>query len=587
MARRLDARAADFEAQFSALISTKRETEEDVAAAVRAIISDVRLRGDAALIELSQRFDRVTLDAETLRLTADEIGAARAQTTLEQRAALDIAAQRIETYHRRQLPKDDSFTDETGATLGWRWTALDSVGLYVPGGTASYPSSVLMNAVPAKVAGVARIVMVTPASGGAINPLVLEAARRAGITEIYRIGGAQAVAALAFGTQTIAPVDKIVGPGNAYVAAAKREVFGKVGIDSVAGPSEILVVADGQNNPDWIAADLLSQAEHDTSSQSILITDDAEFATEVEQSVARALETLPRKEIAGASWSGNGAIIVVADLKDAASLANRIAPEHLEIATENPGDLLKLVRHAGAIFLGRNTPEAMGDYIAGPNHVLPTARTARFSSGLSVLDFMKRTTLLSCESKTINAIGPAAITLAEAEGLDAHAVYRRAAERQTMSENYRIATIDLDERTVVRRTREIEQEREIAIYDLLEANLFHPLESAGGPYKLILSVEDNRLVFDIRLEDGREDGRVQLPLSSFRRVIKDYFLICESYFKAIRNAPPSQIETLDMSRRSVHNEGSELLREQLKDKIEIDFDTARRLFTLCVLHLKG
>lgn len=421
MARKLDARAPGFEAAFSALISAKRETEDDVAAAVRAIIADVRARGDAALIELSKRFDKVELKPETLRISAEEIDAAEKQCSKAALNALDIAAKRIETYHRRQLPKDDSFTDETGATLGWRWTALDSVGLYVPGGTASYPSSVLMNAIPARVAGVSRIVMVTPASGGKINPLTLAAAKRAGVSEIYRIGGAQAVAALAFGTSTIAAVDKIVGPGNAYVAAAKREVFGHVGIDSVAGPSEILVIADSKNNPDWIAADLLSQAEHDTSSQSILITDDAKFAGAVEEAVTRALATLPRKDIASASWNDHGAIITVAKLEDAAALSNRVAPEHLEIATENPQSLLPLIRHAGAIFLGRNTPEAMGDYIAGPNHVLPTARTARFSSGLSVLDFVKRTTLLSCTPQTIAAIGPDAIALAEAEGLDAHA----------------------------------------------------------------------------------------------------------------------------------------------------------------------
>jgi histidinol dehydrogenase len=421
MARRLDASAPDFEAAFDKLIHSKRESDEDVAAGARAIIADVRARGDTALIELSQKFDHVTLTAATLKLTQAEIDAAEAQCSKEALAALDVAAKRIEAYHRRQLPKDESFTDDTGATLGWRWTALDSVGLYVPGGTASYPSSVLMNAIPARVAGVARIAMVTPASGGAINPLVLAAAKRAGISEIYRIGGAQAVAALAYGTETIAPVDKIVGPGNAWVAAAKREVFGIVGIDSIAGPSEILVVSDAQSNPDWIAADLLSQAEHDTSSQSILITDDADFATKVESAVERALALLPRKDIAGASWRDNGAIIVVGKLEDAAGLVDRIAPEHLEIATANPDALLAKVRHAGAIFLGRHTPEAMGDYIAGPNHVLPTSRTARFSSGLSVLDFMKRTTLLACTPATLNAIGPAAITLAEGEGLEAHA----------------------------------------------------------------------------------------------------------------------------------------------------------------------
>ena len=421
MARRLDASAPNFESAFAALLDGTRETKEDVANAVRAIIVDVRARGDEALIELSKRFDKVTLTPQTLRLGADEIAAAEAQCSAETLKALDVAAKRIETYHRRQLPKDDSFTDETGATLGWRWTPLDSVGLYVPGGTASYPSSVLMNAVPARVAGVSRIAMVTPASGGRINPLVLGAAKRAGVSEIYRVGGAQAVAALAYGTRMIAPVDKIVGPGNAYVAAAKREVFGTVGIDSIAGPSEILVVSDAGSDPDWIAADLLSQAEHDTSSQSILVTDDAAFADKVEAAVTRALETLPRKDIASASWRNFGAIIVIANLDDAPALVNRIAPEHLEIATDDPERLLKRVKHAGAIFLGRHTPEAMGDYIAGPNHVLPTSRTARFSSGLSVLDFMKRTTLLSCIPLTIQTVGPDAIALAEAEGLEAHA----------------------------------------------------------------------------------------------------------------------------------------------------------------------
>jgi histidinol dehydrogenase len=421
MSRWLDAREAGFEAEFAALISMKRENDTDVSGAVRAIISDVRARGDAALVELSARYDRVRLTPETLRLSAADIDAARAQCSPAALAALDVAAKRIEAYHRRQVPTDIMYTDEAGVRLGWRWTALDSVGLYVPGGTASYPSSVLMNAIPAVVAGVKRIVMVSPATGGAINPLSIEAARRAGVTEIYRIGGAQAVAALAYGTKTIAPVDKIVGPGNAYVAAAKRDVFGVVGIDSVAGPSEILVVADADNNPDWIAADLLSQAEHDPVAQSILITDNAEFAKKVEAAIERALALLPRKEIASASWRDYGAIILVPKLADAAALVNRVAPEHLEIATARPEDLLPLIRHAGAIFLGRHTPEAMGDYIAGPNHVLPTARTARFTSGLSVLDFVKRSTLISCSPDAIAKLGPDVIALAEAEGLDAHA----------------------------------------------------------------------------------------------------------------------------------------------------------------------
>jgi histidinol dehydrogenase len=421
MARRLNASDASFKADFQKLLFAKREEEEDVAAVVRGIIADVRARGDAALIELTNKFDRAGVTRETLKLPAAEIDAALAKVTKEQLAAIETAASRIESYHRRQVPEDARFTDETGALLGWRWTSVDSVGLYVPGGTASYPSSVLMNAIPAKVAGVARIVMVTPATGGKLNPLVLVAAKRAGVTDIYRVGGAQAVAALAYGTETIKPVDKIVGPGNAYVAAAKREVFGQVGIDSVAGPSEILVIADGQNNPEWIAADLLSQAEHDASSQSILITDDAVFADKVAAAAQAQIALLPRKEIAEKSWNDYGAIILVRSLDDAAPLADAIAPEHLEIATADPENLLKKVRHAGAIFLGRHTPEAMGDYIAGPNHVLPTSRTARFSSGLSVLDYMKRTTLLGLNAKSMAALGPEAVILAEAEGLEAHA----------------------------------------------------------------------------------------------------------------------------------------------------------------------
>lgn len=421
MVRRLNAADKSFAADFEALLFAKREIEEDVAEGVRGLIADVRRRGDAALVELTNKFDRANVTAATLKVSAAEIDAALANVTKEQNAAIEIAAARIETYHRRQLPRDDSFQDDTGAVLGWRWTAVDSAGLYVPGGTASYPSSVLMNAIPAKVAGVQRIVMVTPASGGHLNPLVLAAARRAGVSDIFRIGGAQAVAALAYGTQSIAAVDKIVGPGNAWVAAAKREVFGQVGIDSIAGPSEILVIADAANDPDWIAADLLSQAEHDASSQSILITDDALFADKVTEAAERALAILPRKEIASRSWHDYGGIIVVEKLTDAPALSDRFAPEHLEIATANPDALLAKVRHAGAIFLGRHTPEAMGDYIAGPNHVLPTSRSARFSSGLSVLDFMKRTTLLSLDAGAIATLGPPAIALAEAEGLDAHA----------------------------------------------------------------------------------------------------------------------------------------------------------------------
>ena len=421
MARRLNVRDKNFAADFEALLFAKREIEEDVAEQARALIADVRARGDVALVELTNRFDRTSITAAQLKVPAAEIDAAMAEISAEQKDALDIAATRIEAYHARQLPEDASFEDDTGALLGWRWTPVDSAGLYVPGGTAAYPSSVLMNAIPAKVAGVGRIVMVTPASGGKINPLVLAAAKRAGVRDIFRVGGAQAVAALAYGTKTIAAVDKIVGPGNAWVAAAKREVFGQVGIDSIAGPSEILVIADGGSNPDWIAADLLSQAEHDASSQCILITDDAIFADKVADAAARALALLPRKDIASRSWTEFGGIIVVETLDDAAALADRFAPEHLEIATTDPNRLLAKVRHAGAIFLGRHTPEAMGDYIAGPNHVLPTSRSARFSSGLSVLDFMKRSTLLSLDAKATAVLGPPAMALAQAEGLEAHA----------------------------------------------------------------------------------------------------------------------------------------------------------------------
>ena len=421
MAQRLDARAAEFAAQFEQLLYGQREAEEDVSRTVRAIIADVRARGDAALIELAQKFDRVTLTRESLRVSDGEIDAAVRSTDTALCEALQLAAGRIEAYHRRQLPDDALFTDSAGVMLGWRWRPLESVGLYVPGGTASYPSSVLMNAVPARVAGVDRVVMVTPASGGAINPLTLVAARIAGVGEIYRTGGAQAVAALAYGTETIWPVDKIVGPGNAWVAAAKREVFGRVGIDSIAGPSEILVVADAANDPAWIAADLLSQAEHDASSQSILITDSADFADAVAGEVERQLAVLPRKDIASASWRAHGAIIVVAELMDAVPLVDALAPEHLEIATADPPALFARIRNAGAAFLGRYTPEAIGDYLAGPNHVLPTSRTARFSSGLSVLDFVKRTSIASCDAEALRGLGDAALALAEAEGLSAHA----------------------------------------------------------------------------------------------------------------------------------------------------------------------
>ncbi|WP_120504530.1 histidinol dehydrogenase [Sulfitobacter mediterraneus] len=416
----LNAAAPDFETAFAALLGAKREDSPDVDATVADIIADVRARGDTAVIALTEKFDRVTLTPETLRIGAAEIAAAAADVNAEDRAALELAATRIRAYHERQLPEDAEWTDDAGATLGWRWTPVSAAGLYVPGGLASYPSSVLMNAIPAKVAGVPRLAMVVPTPDGVLNPLVLLAAQIAGVDKIYRIGGAQAVAALAYGTQTIAPVDKITGPGNAFVAAAKRRVFGKVGIDMIAGPSEILVIADGDNDPDWIALDLLSQAEHDQSAQSILITTDPAFGKAVSAAVDKRLETLERREIAGASWRDNGAIITVPDLNVAAELSNRIAPEHLELCVADPDALSAKITHAGAIFLGQWTPEAIGDYVGGPNHVLPTARSARFSSGLSVLDFMKRTTLARMTPDALRQIGPAAERLAQSESLEAH-----------------------------------------------------------------------------------------------------------------------------------------------------------------------
>jgi histidinol dehydrogenase len=418
---RLDARAPDFAERFRAFLTTKREASADVEAAVRAIIADVAARGDAALVDLTRKFDRLDLDKSGLRVTAAEIDAAHAACDRRALEALALARDRIEAYHRRQLPRDERFTDALGVELGHRWTAIEAVGLYVPGGTAAYPSSVLMNAVPAKVAGVPRIVMVVPAPDGKLMPLVLAAAKLAGIDEIYRVGGAQAVAALAYGTATINPVAKIVGPGNAYVAAAKRLVFGQVGIDMIAGPSEVLILADQSGNPDWIAADLLAQAEHDAVAQSILITDDAGLAAAVEAAVAAQLKTLPRATVAAASWRDFGAVILVGALDDAVPLVDAIAPEHLEIASADPERLAGKIRNAGAIFLGAHTPEAIGDYVGGSNHVLPTARSARFSSGLGVLDFMKRTSILKCGPEQLRALGPAAIALGEAEGLDAHA----------------------------------------------------------------------------------------------------------------------------------------------------------------------
>ena len=423
---RLDSRDAGFERAFSDLLDMQRGTAEAVDEAVAGILADVRARGDEAVLALTARFDRLDLTPETMAVSAAEVDGAVAAVPDAQRGALETAAARIRAYHERQRPEDADWTDEAGVRLGWRWTPVDAAGLYAPGGLASYPSSVLMNAIPASVAGVPRLALCVPAPDGRLNPLVLAAARLGGVTEIYRIGGAQAIGALAYGTATVAPVDVITGPGNAYVAAAKRQVFGRVGIDSIAGPSEVLVVADAENDPDWIALDLLSQAEHDESAQSILITDDAAFGDAVAEAVARRLETLERRAIAGASWDGAGAIVTVGSLDEAAALANRLAPEHLELMVAEPRALAAHIRHAGAMFLGRWTPEAVGDYVGGPNHVLPTARAARHASGLSVLHFMKRTTMLECSPGALGRIGEAAEALAQAEGLEAHGLSVRA-----------------------------------------------------------------------------------------------------------------------------------------------------------------
>ncbi len=417
---------ADFEAGFAQLLGQKREEAEDVDQAVAAIIADVRARGDAAVIDLTAKYDRLALTPATLTFSPGEIAAEVAKVSPEDRAALELAARRIRAYHERQMPADAWWQDAAGVGLGWRWTPVSAAGLYVPGGTASYPSSVLMNAIPAQVAGVERLVICCPTPGGVVNPLVLLAAQIAGVDTIYRIGGAQAVAALAYGTETIPPVDKITGPGNAWVAAAKRRVFGRVGIDMIAGPSEVLVIADAANDPNWIALDLLSQAEHDVSAQSILITDDPAFGQAVARAVEARLETLERRVIAGQSWRDNGAVIVVRSMEEAAALSDRIAPEHLELCVANPDALSANIRHAGAIFLGHWTPEAIGDYVGGPNHVLPTARSARFSSGLSVMDFVKRTTLTRVTPAALAAIGPPAERLATSESLQAHALSVRA-----------------------------------------------------------------------------------------------------------------------------------------------------------------
>ena len=420
MARRIDARIGDLDTTLAPLLAARGAVEQSVRETVREIVATVRERGDDALLELTRKFDRFPIDRESIRVDAASMAEARAACGNEALDALAHAAERIRAYHARHIPEDTSYQDESGVTLGEYWTPVEAVGLYVPGGTASYPSSVLMNAIPAQVAGVPRLVATVPHPDGKVLPLVLAAAELAGIQEIYRVGGAQAVAALSFGTDTIAPVDKIVGPGNAYVAEAKRQVFGTVGIDLIAGPSEILVVADATSNPEWVALDLLSQAEHDPAAQAVLVTDDSAFADAVENAVERHLETLPRRAIAGASWREFGAVIVVAGLADAPAVVNRLAPEHVELSVTDPEPMMRAIRTAGAVFLGRHTPEAIGDYVAGPSHVLPTSRSARFSSGLSVRDFLRRTSVVGCSEEGLAAIGPSASVLAEAEGLDAH-----------------------------------------------------------------------------------------------------------------------------------------------------------------------
>ncbi|MFT8716500.1 histidinol dehydrogenase [Gluconobacter potus] len=420
--KRLDTTAAGFAEDFATLLAARGSDERSVAEPVRAILADVRSRGDEALCDYTARFDRLTLPAEKLRISAEEIASEAARVPGDLMDALRTAARRIETFHAAQMPKDLDFTDEDGIRLGMRWTPLDAVGLYVPGGKAAYPSSVLMNALPARVAGVKRLAMCVPSPDGVLNPLVLAAAQLCGVEEIYRIGGAQAVGAMAFGTALIAPVDRIVGPGNAFVAEAKRQVFGHVGIDSIAGPSEVVVVADGQNDPRLVALDLLAQAEHDEQAQAILITTDAAFAERAAEAVRKELETLPRTAIASKSWDDHGAIIVVRALEEAAEIVNALAPEHLEVMLDAPREFSAMIRHAGAIFMGRYCPEAVGDYVGGPNHVLPTSRTARFASGLSVFDFIKRTTTIEADEAGLRRIGPAGVALARAEGLDAHAL---------------------------------------------------------------------------------------------------------------------------------------------------------------------
>ena len=594
MPLRLDSQSADFPAQFAAFLGVKREAAADVEAAVRAIIAEVREGGDRALIDLTLKFDRVDLGQVGLRVTAAEIEAAARACDPQALAALKLARERIEAYHLRQKPADQRFTDALGVELGGRWTAIQAVGLYVPGGTAAYPSSVLMNAVPAKVAGCERLVMVVPAPDGKLAPLVLAAAKLAGVDEVYRIGGAQAVAALAYGTETIAPVAKIVGPGNAYVAAAKRLVFGTVGIDMIAGPSEVLILADDTGNADWIAADLLAQAEHDASAQSILITDDARLAGEVEKAVASQLKLLPRAEVASASWRDFGAIIKVAK-------ARRRRAAGRSAGARASGDRRHRRRGAGRARpqcrrhlhrrayagsdrrLRRRLQPRAADRALGALFIRP--RRARFHEAHFAAQMRSRATARA------RARGHRARRGGRAHRprpLGRHPPQPVMTPAKTATSRKRLVAVTLDEETIGRSNPDVEHERQVAIYDLLEQNFFSPAGHEGGPYALHLSITGNRLVFDIREEDGTPVVAHLLSLSPLRRIVKDYYTICDSYYQAIRTATPDKIEAIDMGRRGIHNDGSQILMDRLKDKVTVDIDTARRLFTLiCVLHWKG
>ncbi len=593
---RLNSNDADFAARFRAFLAVKREAAQDVEKSVRHIIDEVKAYGDRALLQLTLEFDRLDLAKVSMRVSAAEIDAAEKSCDPQALAALKLARERIEAYHVRQKPRDERFTDALGVEMGGKWTAIEAVGLYVPGGTAAYPSSVLMNAVPAKVAGCARLVMVVPSPDGKLSPLVLAAAKLAGVDEIYRIGGAQAVAALAYGTETIQPVAKIVGPGNAYVAAAKRLVFGQVGIDMIAGPSEVLILADQTGNSDWIAADLLAQAEHDASAQSILITDDAALADQVEKAVESQLKTLPRAKIAGASWRDFGAIILVPKLADAVTLVDRLAPEHLEIAAErcggagveNPQCRRHLHRRAYAgsdrrlrrRLQPRAADRALGAFLLG-------SRRARFHEA-DFLAQMRAGAVARARPRRDRARRSGGPCRPRPLGGDPPQSAMSPAKPTPAAMKQRLVSVTLDEASIGRSNPDVEHERAVAIYDLLEQNTFQPVGHDGGPYALHLSINSNRLVFDIRLEDGTPVMAHLFSLTPLRRIVKDYYIICDSYYQAIRTATPDKIEAIDMGRRAIHNDGSHILMERLQDKVTVDLDTARRLFTLiCVLHWKG